>query len=44
MSVLLSTYELRWDVEPMVALAVRLQAEECDALVATGLIPAGEWR
>jgi len=47
MRVLLSTYGSRGDVEPVVALAVRLRAlgaEGCDALVATGVTPAGAWR
>jgi UDP:flavonoid glycosyltransferase YjiC (YdhE family) len=47
MHVLLSTYASRGDVEPMVGLAVRLRAlgaEGCDALVATGVMPAGTWR
>ena len=47
MRVLLSTYGLRGDVEPMVGLAVELRAlgaEGCDALVATGVLPAGVWR
>ena len=45
MRVLLSTYGPRDDVEPMVGLAVRaLDAEACDALVATGALPAGVWR
>jgi UDP:flavonoid glycosyltransferase YjiC (YdhE family) len=47
MRVLLSTYGSRGDVDPMVALAVRLRAlgvDGCDALVATGVTPAGVWR
>jgi UDP:flavonoid glycosyltransferase YjiC (YdhE family) len=47
MRVLLSTYGSRGDVEPMVGLAVQLRAlgaERCDALVATGVTPAGVWR
>jgi UDP:flavonoid glycosyltransferase YjiC (YdhE family) len=47
MRVLLSTYGSRGDVEPMVGLAVHLRAlgaEGCDALVATGVTPAGVWR
>ena len=47
MRVLLSTYGSRGDVEPMVGLAVQsraLGAEGCDALVATGVTPAGVWR
>ena len=48
MRVLLSTYESRGDVEPMVGLAVQFDtvaaaAEGCDALVATGVMPAGVW-
>jgi hypothetical protein len=46
MSVLLSKYELRADVEPMPGLAVRLRAlgaEGCDALVATAVMPVGVW-
>ena len=44
MRVLLSTYGSHGDVEPMVGLAVRLRvlgAEGYDAVVATGLLPAG---
>jgi hypothetical protein len=44
MRVLLSTYGSRGDVEPMVGLAVQLRTlgpEGCDALVATGVTPAG---
>ena len=47
MRVLLSTYGSLEDVEPMVGVAVRLGtlgAEGCDALVATGVTPAGVWR
>ncbi len=47
MRVLLTTYKSCGDVEPMVGLAVRLRAlgaEGCDALVATGVMPAGVWR
>jgi hypothetical protein len=47
MRVLLSTYGSHWEVEPMVGLAVQLRAlgsERCDALVATGVTPAGVWR
>jgi UDP:flavonoid glycosyltransferase YjiC (YdhE family) len=47
MRVLLSTYGSRGDVEPMMGLAVQLRAlgaEGCDALVATGVTPAGVWR
>ena len=47
---LLSTYESRGDIEPMGGLAVHLAvqlralgAEGCDALVATGVMPAGAW-
>jgi hypothetical protein len=46
MRVLLSTYGSR-AVEPLVGLAVQLRAlgaERCDALVATGVKPAGVWR
>ena len=47
MRVLLSTYGSRGDVEPMVGLAVQVRAqgtEGCDALVASGVTPAGMWR
>jgi UDP:flavonoid glycosyltransferase YjiC (YdhE family) len=47
MRMLLSPYGSRGDVEPMVGLAVQLRAlgaEGCDALVATGVMPAGAWR
>jgi UDP:flavonoid glycosyltransferase YjiC (YdhE family) len=47
MRVLLSTYGSRGDVEPMAGLARQLRtlgAEGCDALVATGMAPAGVWR
>lgn len=47
MRVLSSTYGWRGDVEPMVGLAVPSRAlgvEGCDALVATGVTPAGAWR
>jgi UDP:flavonoid glycosyltransferase YjiC (YdhE family) len=47
MRVLLSTYGSRGDVEPTVGLAVQLRAlgaKGCDALVATGVTPAGVWR
>ena len=54
MRVLLSTYDSRGDVEPLVGLAVRLRelgAEVqvcahpgCAGLVATGVTPAGVWR
>jgi hypothetical protein len=49
MRVLLSTYGSRGGVEPMVGLAVRPRAlgagaEDCDALVATGMMPTGAWR
>ena len=43
----LSTHLSRGDVEPMVGLAEQsgaLRAEECDALVATGVTPAAVWR
>ena len=47
MRALLSTYGSRRGVEPMVGLAVQLRAlgaaEGCDALVATGVMPAGVW-
>ena len=44
----LSTYESYGDAEPMVGLAVQFDtvaavAEGCDALVATGVMPAGVW-
>ena len=49
MRVLLSTYGSRGEVEPLAGPAVRLRAlgaaaEGCDALVATGVMPAGAWR
>ena len=47
MRVLLTTYGSRGDVEPMEGLAVQLRAlgaEGRDALVATGVTPAGVWR
>ena len=45
MRTLLSTYGSRGDVEPMVGLAVQpAAAEECDAPLATGVMPAGGWR
>jgi UDP:flavonoid glycosyltransferase YjiC (YdhE family) len=47
MRVLLSTHGSRGNVEPMVGLVVQLRAlgaEGCDALVATGVTPAGVWR
>jgi hypothetical protein len=47
MHVLLSRYGSRGDVEPMVGLAVQSRAhgaEGCDALVATGVSPAGVCR
>jgi vancomycin aglycone glucosyltransferase len=48
MRVVLSTYGSRGDAEPMVGLAVQFDtvaavAEGCDALVATGVMPAGVW-
>lgn len=43
MRALLSMYGSREDVEPM-GLAVQVRAEECDAPVATGVMPTGEWR
>ena len=55
MRVWLSSYGLRWNVEPMVGLAVWVQAlgaqcdmaaavvGGCDALVATGVMPTGGW-
>ncbi len=52
MGVLLWTYGARRDVEPMVGLelvadqfdTVAAAVEECDAAVATGVMPAGGWR
>jgi vancomycin aglycone glucosyltransferase len=56
MRVLLLTYGSRGDVESMVGLAAQSRAlgaeirlcataaEECDALVATGVIPTRVWR
>ncbi|HEY3938637.1 MAG TPA: hypothetical protein VGL97_14470 [Bryobacteraceae bacterium] len=51
MPVLLSTYGLRGDVEPMAGHAVRLrlrtlgaETERCDALVTTRVVPAGASR
>ncbi|MGY2745600.1 hypothetical protein ACVWZ8_002717 [Arthrobacter sp. UYCu723] len=49
MRVLFSTYGSHGDVEPMVGPAVQPRAlgagaEECDALVATGVTPTGVWR
>ncbi len=48
MRVVRPTYGWRGDVEPMVGLALQLRAlraaEGCDALVATGVKPAGVWR
>ena len=47
MRVLLSTCRSRGDVDPLVGLGVQLRAlgaEGCDALVATGVTPAGVWR
>jgi hypothetical protein len=43
----LSSCGSRGDLEPMVGVAVQLRvlgAEGCDALVATGMVPAGVWR
>jgi hypothetical protein len=45
--VLLSTSGSRGDAEPMMGLALQLRAlgaEGCEALVATGVAPAGVWR
>jgi hypothetical protein len=47
MRLLLSTYGSCRHVEPMARLAVELRAldaEGCDALIATGMVPAGVWR
>jgi len=47
MRVFLSTYGSRGVGEPMVGRAVQsraLGAEECDAPVATGVMPIGVWR
>jgi hypothetical protein len=47
MRVSLSTCGSRGDVTPRVGLAVPLRAlgaEGCDALVVTGVTPAGVWR
>ena len=49
MRVLLSTYESHGDAEPMVGLAVQFDtvavaSEGGDALLATGVMPAGVWR
>jgi hypothetical protein len=49
MRVLLSTYESHGDAEPMVGLAVQFDTvavagEGGDALLATGVMPAGVWR
>jgi hypothetical protein len=46
---LLSRYGSQGDVEPKVGLAVQsgalaAAAEDCDALVATGVMPIGVWR
>jgi hypothetical protein len=41
MRALLSTYELPWDLEPVVGLAM---AGECDRSVVTGVMPIGVWR
>ncbi len=38
---LLLTYGSHGDVESVVGLAVQVGAEECDAPVATGVMPAG---
>lgn len=49
MRVLWSTYGSRRDIEPRVGLGMRLrtlgvESEECDALAATSVMPAGVWR
>ncbi len=44
MSVLLSMYGSRGDVEPMVGPAVQLEDEERDTPVATGVMSTGGWR
>jgi hypothetical protein len=49
MHALLSAYGSRGHAEPMVGFAVQSRAlgaaaESCDALVATGVKPAGAWR
>jgi hypothetical protein len=47
MRVLLSTYGSRGEVEPRAGFAVQLRAlgaEGCDALLATGVVPAGAWQ
>ena len=54
MRVMLSAYGSRGGVEPVMGLTVRLRApatspdcataEGCDAVVATGVVPAGVWR
>jgi hypothetical protein len=47
MRAFLSTYGSRGEVEAGVGLAVQLGAlgaEGCNALVATGVMPAGAWR
>jgi hypothetical protein len=41
---LLSMYESRGDVDPMVGLVVQLAAAEWDAPVATGVLVTGVWR
>jgi hypothetical protein len=44
MRVWLSTYRSSGEVEPMAGLAMQLGAEDCDAPVATGIMPNGGWR
>jgi hypothetical protein len=48
MRVLLSTYGSRGDVEPWwdsrCSRGHSARAEDCDALVATGVMPTGVWR
>jgi hypothetical protein len=44
MRMVLSMYGSRGDVEPMVGILVQLGAVECDAPVATGVMPTGGWR
>jgi hypothetical protein len=43
---LLSTYRSRWNVARIVRLAVQSRAfnQECDAAIATGVMPSGVWR